>query len=217
MSLDLVTTHESVGVSRLTERYRKPLISALLASWLSEVQALELVLHDLLTKRSPATAEGPVLDLLGNIVGQPRQGRTDDQYRLWIAARILVNRSSGLAAQLLAIAVKLTGQSVQLREYTRRAVVVYCHGPIVGADGVEIAKLLALAKASGVQLHFIWWDTSAPFRFSSSGGTALSSPRGFGAGRLAAVSDGRNMHFEPGVEPFPGEEDDDAGPLLLVL
>jgi hypothetical protein len=220
MSLELVTTHEAVGVSRLTERYRKPVISALLASWLGEAQAVELAFYDLLTNRSPATAEGPVLDLLGKIVGQPRQGRSDDQYRLWIAARILVNRSSGLPSQLLAIAVKLTGQTaIELREYAQMAVIVYCQSPIVGADGVEVAKLLRLAKAAGVQLQFVWFDTVAPFRFSTSGGSAFSSPRGLSAGRFAAVSDGRAMHFlEPAPEPEPGDEDEaGGGGFLLVL
>jgi hypothetical protein len=211
MSFALVTTHEVDGVARLTERYRKPLISALLGAWLAEVQALELVCYDLLTKRSPATAEGAVLDLLGKIVGQPREGRSDTHYRLWVAARILVNRSSGLARELLAIALKLMGDVVELREYAPRAVVITCHAPITGTDGVEVAKLLSLAKAAGVMLHFVWHDVSTAFRFAPSGTSELDSNNGFGRGRMGAVSDGRSMLFEPAtVEP-------DDGAFLLVL
>lgn len=203
----LVTTHANDGIARLTERYRKPLISALLGSWLSEVQALENASYDLLIKRSPATAEGATLDLLGKVVGQQRQGRTDEQYRLWIAARVLVNRSSGLLRQVLAIAAKLcNGQPLELREYPRASFMLYCHGPIVGADGVEIAKLLKIAKAAGVSMQFVWFDVTTAFRFSRTGAAALNSAHGLSAGRFAAVSDGRDMAFLP-----PGPEVEEVG------
>lgn len=212
--MQLVLTHETEGVARLTERYRKPIISALNASWGVDVQVIELAFWDLLTKRSPSTAQGAVLDLLGKLVGQPRQGRADNKYALWISARILVNRSSGLTKQLLALAFKLTGVPVRVQDYYPAAFILRATEPIVGSDGVEIAKLLKRAKAAGVLMNFHWFDTLTTFRCSLSGSPAYSSARGFAEGRLSAVSDGRDMDFEPPAPPVePGEL---GGSELLV-
>ncbi len=212
--MQLVLTHAAEGIARLTERYRKPLLSAMLASCLEEVQLLELSGWDLLTKRAPDTAEGKTLDLLGKLVGQSRQGRTDDGYRLWISARILVNRSSGLTKQLLALAFKLTGVPVRVQDYYPAAFILRATEPIFGSDGVEIAKLLKRAKTAGVLMNFHWFDTLTTFRCSLSGSPAYSSARGFAEGRLSAVSDGRDMDFEP--PPPPVDPGDLGGSELLV-
>jgi hypothetical protein len=210
--VNLILTHEADAVALLTDRYRQPRISALLAAWTAEVQALELAFWDLLTKRSPATAEGAVLDLLGKVVGQPRDGRTDEQYRLWIAARVLVNQSSGLAGQLIALAAKLCQVPIRIEDHYPAAFTLHAMGPIIGADGVEIAKLIVLAKAAGVQAFFHWYDTSRTFRFSVSGDSLFDSDRGFGRGRLSAISDGRAMGFLPVVPLSSG-----AGSIVVVL
>jgi hypothetical protein len=192
--MELVTTHETDGIARLTERMRKPRISALLASWLAEVQEVERASWDLLTKRSPATAEGVVLDILGKIVGQPRLSLTDELYRIWISGRILVNASSGRASQLLAIARKLCGEPVWLEEQYPGWVTLHARQPIPGDVGSEIAKLLRLAKAAGIGMHFRWSDTVHGFRFSQTGASMMGSDKGFTLSRLSAVSEGRNIY-----------------------
>jgi hypothetical protein len=209
--MELVTTHETDGVARLTERMRKPKISALLASWLAEVQEVERTSWDLLTKRSPATAEGVVLDILGKIVGQPRLSLTDDLYRIWISGRILANASSGRASQLLDIARKLAGEPVWLEEQYPGWCTLHARQPIPGDAGSEIAKLLRLAKAAGVGMHFRWSDTARGFRFSQTGASVLGSDKGFTLSRLSAVSDGREIY-----SPFAAVHKRN-GALLVVL
>jgi len=210
--MNIILTHEVDAVALLTDRYRQPKISALLAAWTAEVQALELAYWDLLTKRSPATAEGAVLDLLGKIVGQPREGRTDEQYRVWISARVLVNQSSGLSRQLIALAAKLCQVPIRIEDHYPAAFTIHAMGPVLGADGVEIAKLIVLAKAAGVQAFFRWNASSTAFRFSVSGESVYDSPRGFSSGELSAISDGRDMTYPPETET--GAPD---GALLVVL
>jgi len=211
--MNLILTHEVDAVALLTDRYRQPKISALLAAWTAEVQALELAYWDLLTKRSPATAQGAVLDLLGKIVGQPREGRTDEQYRVWISARVLVNQSSGLSRQLIALAAKLCQVPIRIEDHYPAAFTIHAMGPVVGADGVEIAQLIVLAKAAGVQAFFHWYDDSTTaFRFSVSGDSVYDSPQGFNHGRLSAISDGRDMAYHP--EPPPVAS---GGSILVVL
>lgn len=217
MSLAYVTDHESRAASRLTEQFKdKAAVVALLKTWAAQVQDIEDSVYQLQLQRGLATATGINLDLLGAIVGQPRGGRNDTQYKLWIAGRVLVNKSRGKTPQIIAIAAKLCNGPVRLREYPPAAFVIYCDRVIVGNDGVEIAKLLKIAKAAGVRMHFVWYDSPTAFRFSTSGSRAFSSSRGFTAGRLAAVSDGRDMVFGEAPPPGPGTGGD-GGALLVVL
>lgn len=180
-----ITDHAERGVARLIERYRQPKISALLASWLGEVQQLEDALYLQLTEGLTRQ-----LDVLGRIVGQPRDGRTDEVFLAWIRARIQVNRSSGKTTQLIAVAKAVGVTDVRLEEQYPAAVVVHGEAAFDWAMGNQIAKLLYAAKAAGVRLYFEWFNTATPFRFASGSSPETASPNGFNAGLLAAVSDG---------------------------
>jgi hypothetical protein len=196
--------HVARGVDRLIERYRKPRTSALLASWLTEVQAAEDALWQLYVERSLATAEGAQLDVLGSIVGQPREERSDDVYRVWISARNLVSRSSGRATELVAIARKLVPPpadvgAVRLEEYYPAALTIRITSPVTLELGYQIAHMLFLAKAGGVKLQMIWMETPAlAFRMAPSPDTStLDSPHGFDGGVFATVSDGATIPVTP--------------------
>ena len=160
MSLAYVADHKTRAAALLTEQFKSNgEIVALLKSWAAQVQGTEDVAYDLRLQRALDSATGVSLDLLGAIVGQGRGGRTDAQYRLWIAGRVLVNKSRGKAPQLIAIAAKLVNGPVRLREYFPAAFTIYCDRVITGSDGVEVAKLLKIAKAAGVRMHFVWYDS----------------------------------------------------------
>lgn len=60
-----------------------------------QMQEIENVLLDLLSAFYINTAVGAQLDIVGGIVGETRQNRTDDDYRDGIYFRIFVNNSSG--------------------------------------------------------------------------------------------------------------------------
>ena len=191
--------HVARGVARLIERYRKPRTSALLESWLAEVQEAEDALWQLLVDRSLATAEGDQLDVLGKIVGQPREGRSDDVYRLWISARNMVLRSSGRTEEMLKIARTLVGatDTVALDEYYPAAFVMRLDGDLTLTLGYQIAYMLRQAKPAGVQFQMTWSVSAPAFRFSPDDSPVLDSPYGFDAGRFVAVGDGL---YNPPVE-----------------
>jgi hypothetical protein len=191
--IEHITDHEARGVALLIERYRKPLVSALLRSWLAEVQAVEDALWQVLTQRAINNAVGAQLDVLGRIVGQPREGLSDEQYRVWVAARALVMRSSGMVAQLFAIADKLMSAPMKLEEYYPASQLLRAQDVIDANIGRSIARMFATAKAGGVGTQFVWWATSPPFQFAPTDVVVSSSPYGFAAGALAAVSDGRYL------------------------
>jgi hypothetical protein len=194
MTVDYVADHSARGVALLTDRFRQPIISALLTSWLDEVQELEDVFADLL-----ARGIWVPLDRVGRIVGQPREGRDDTTYLAWILARVLVNRSSGKTEQIIALAKKLgLGVPVRVEEQYPAAATVHFEQPIGAQNGVQIAKLMQLAKAVGVRV-FVEWAAVAPvFRFAAGTAPELSSPHGFGVGKFAAISIGGDVEFAEG-------------------
>lgn len=215
MSLEHVTDHEARGAARLTEQFKyQPAVVALLKSWLADVQEVEDAAFELQLARAVDSAEGTALDVVGALVGQGREGRSDTQYRIWIKGKVLVNRSRGRPHQLIAIAAKLAKGTVEFVEYYPAAFTIWATEPVLGSDGVEIAKLLQLARAGGVTGHFSWFDDDQSFAFSDSGELVENNALGFGQGRMAAVSDGRDMVFEPDVVIPPS---DGSGAILVVV
>jgi|SRR5262245_58163108 len=192
--------HVARGVSRLIERYRKPRTSALLASWLDEVQQAEDALWQLLVERWVTTAVGVQLDVLGRIVGEPRRNRDDDTYRIWISARNMVTRSSGKTTEILAIARTLAGPIVDiaLEEYYPAAFLVRLSGTFTLDEGYQIAYQLKQAKPAGVLFGMTWAAAADTFRFAPGDTPVASSPRGFDSGPFAVVADGS---FIPDVSP----------------
>ena len=73
----------------------KPAIEAFINAYAAQTQELEYVLSDLCTKRTVFVAVGAQLDVVGKLVGEARNGASDDIYRLRILARIIANSSSG--------------------------------------------------------------------------------------------------------------------------
>ena len=56
---------------------------------------LDQLEDDTLSERDPGEASGDLLDLLGEIVREPRQGRDDDAYRIYLYIAIQRKRSNG--------------------------------------------------------------------------------------------------------------------------
>lgn len=192
------------GLGQLLEQFkRKPVIAAWLTSYLRQFDLLQVVTSDLRLLRTLEDATGEQLDVIGKIVGKARGALTDEPYRAWLRGKILANRSSGKARELVAIVKVVTDPTVRVRVrddamiappgiYSPATFLLEVLDPISGDVGTELAKLVALAaRAAGVNGQMLWFDTAASFRFGAVSGTPeAASPNGFGAGRLAAASDG---------------------------
>lgn len=104
--------HVTDGLNRLCQQFKdKPNIVALLTIFLQRYQDLETAFWQLLTQRGIYVAEGVQLDAIGKIVGQPRNGLGDDDYRRYIFARILTDKSDGIIEDLIAIALMVLNDS----------------------------------------------------------------------------------------------------------
>lgn len=172
--------HVEQGLDRLLERFKgRPKLEALLRVLLARVQHLDDVIWDLYVGFWIDTAIGAQLDALGNIVGEPRLGRADALYRLYIRARIRINRANGKVSDTLQVArliIEPTATLEYIPEYPA-AYRVRVTGTMVSAANIE--RILVQVKPAGVgltteviaSLDFAFiWDTPTPFTNGWDGG-----------------------------------------------
>lgn len=96
--------HAGQAVALLTDEGREvQTLVELLRDVGGSVQAIEDAFWQLYTERSLDDATGAQLDNLGTLVGQPRNGYGDADYRTHLRARVKANRSSGNPDAILEI------------------------------------------------------------------------------------------------------------------
>lgn len=105
-----IADHEDRAVDVLTEkRSAQPLTEDITRALTRPVQTVEDVAFDLGAVLKIGGATDVWLDRLGAIVGEPRLGLGDAQYRGFIQARLQINRSQGERERLIRIAQLMTG------------------------------------------------------------------------------------------------------------
>lgn len=147
------------ALDRLIQQYKTPKTEALVGAVATPAQDLEDALNQLLTQRWITTAIGAQLDVLGAIVGQPRDNLDDGSYRLFLQARVLVNRSSGGPEELYKIfkVVLSSMATMELRYFQPAAFTMTIHGVAITNDLAAIlAQLLKSARAAGISAQLIW-------------------------------------------------------------
>lgn len=201
---DLVTipSYYNEAISRLTHQFvNRPRIYALIAAYMAQVQLLEdnmyAVFIERLIQNNPT---GDLLDKLGEIVGQPRDGQLDPEYRIFITARIKTNRSDGHRETLIAITNLLINMSgpIKVREFQPKAVEIEVDNVPVNPF-IIWHEFLEQAKAAGTNLKFFFSMTTSALtlKFGSViplAVTLTSTQRfgsvyvvGLGGGKLAGV------------------------------
>ncbi len=110
MTITHILDHDQRAINRLVSALiSDPLWQSLLIALVSEHQALEDVFFELFDERLLINAEGVQLDNYGVLVGQRRNGLTDDEYRAVLSTRILANRGSGQIPNITKALSDLTG------------------------------------------------------------------------------------------------------------
>jgi len=87
----------------LVSMFQQPNIQAMVTISAEEMQEAEDSFYHLIVENYVDTAVGRQLDVWGIIVGEPRNGLTDGEYRGFINARILTNLSETTIDELTAI------------------------------------------------------------------------------------------------------------------
>lgn len=172
MPLEHVTTHLETARARLLESYRdKPNFDAIQASYMAEVQALEDAIHETISKSYLPSAEGKQLEIIGRIVGEARNGRIDSLYKLWIAARIIINASQGHVNDIIKALRAVTSASFTIKEYAPAYIEIRFADSIPGL-AAAYAEIAFAAKSGGIRLSVFWpiaAGSNGPFTFKNIG------------------------------------------------
>jgi len=180
-----VSDHCTVAASRFIQYLRdKPILTALLCEFVKPLNELETAFFALLNERSIDSAVGVQLDGIGTILNKPRNGRTDDAYRVVLRVELLVLRSNGKREELIEIVLTFLGAgfSLNIQSAYPAGVCYEIVEDISAFDPLEIAELLGRAKAGGVklQLKYALSPQTSVFKFSSQvNAIDTSSLRGF--------------------------------------
>lgn len=165
--------YEARALSKMAQQFpRDGTVAGLVGVGARRWQALEDALYSLVAAFDLDTAVGAQLLVLGAIVGQEKGGLDDDTYRLYIRARIIVNRSSGTAEELLAIGRLLsTGGNVHYFPSPIAGYALLMEGPV--EHGELIAQLILKASAAGVNGIVVWEDVDPSETFTLDIGPGL--------------------------------------------
>lgn len=168
MALDYAT----IAQGRLTGQFESsPKLRALVAAMVSTLATLEATADDLKAKRWIDTAEGAQLDGCGAIVGEARQGRTDEQYRLAIKYRIFANTSQGTPSDLIKGIKFLTSPSdCQYLEMYPAGAMLFTNGALISSNIQSEIQSISPAGISDVPVAVSY--TAKPMRFGKATGMA---------------------------------------------
>jgi hypothetical protein len=114
-------------------------IEKLLGILIEPSQSVEDALQQLMYYRFVDTAVGAQLDIIGRIVGQSRDGLSDDDYRRYIRARVAVNNSNGTFKDLLTVAFLVVYDETAYFEATNSGIATV----ILRVRGIAISQALA--------------------------------------------------------------------------
>lgn len=153
------TDHTADAVSMLLEQFRPATkLQGWLTAYIDQIQEIETALDPLISAREIDNATGITLDNLGSVVGESRKGRADALYRVYIKVRILVNRSTGTAGELMTVAqliAEQTAQDVWYQENDPKTVFIRARN-FADSYPDETAALLRLAKPAGTRLVYVY-------------------------------------------------------------
>ncbi len=190
------TDHAERMVARLIEFFRKPRNSAWLRDVVGpQIQSIEDAIAVLFEAFDVNTATGKTLDLLGGVVGELRNDRDDDAFRVAVRTRTLVNQSEGTIEELNQIIESADPTlATTLQEYYPAALVARWFGTWSEIGPKDLYILLRQAKPAGVMFHAVLANnTATDFRWSTvanagnSTSQSFSSVAGGDGGELQAV------------------------------
>lgn len=186
------TDYVGQGLKRLLNMYQgKPRMEAWVRSYLRQFQEIEDAAFVFLLARMLQTglAKDDLLDKIGKIVGQGREGFDNDTYTLMIQARIQANRSDGKREQIIKIVSLLAPNvPVRVKNFQPATIEVEALGPMLVPPDVAEREFLRGAPVGGVKLFFI--NSPEPVENTFTWGDASTYPvEGDGMGWGDAVSD----------------------------
>lgn len=148
---------------------RSPKLNGLVRCLVKPFQYVLDTIEGLHRGRYIDNAYGQRLEVLGDIVGQPRRGMSDDDYRAWINVGIKLNIGSGTPENILAILNILyrLKPNFLMHEYQPNDV-VFTLLSLPMAPLKAVLDIVRSATPITTSCHFIRADLATHFRFDVS-------------------------------------------------
>jgi hypothetical protein len=144
-----------LGLSRNIDFLDKENFNKLLKLFLEEIQELEVATLSIADQKNIQTAVGEWLDYIGKIVGQPREGRIDAEYRSALLLKIAANSSDGTPNTIIDITKQFTGAvSSRIIDYFPASFFNVLEIP-EGVSTEGFSKLIDQIKPAGVSVTLI--------------------------------------------------------------
>lgn len=204
-----IADHAGDAVDRLPQRYKDPAKTwtgfwagnpqataweTVIRAFSGPAQEIESIMQSMLSGRTLSGSTGVNLDRIGQIVGEERQGRVDDDYRTAIYAQIAENNSDTTARDLLNIVALFVDDeldNVKIGETFPAAIRVYVYVTGTVLDPQALTDSLSSAKAAGVKLEVIRVPPADYFGFDSDpSATGFATIAGGGGGSYATMYEG---------------------------
>ena len=185
--VDYNTTRIEEAQSLWTHQLKaKDVIDAITAAVVQQSQDKEQVLYQLRQRLDIDTQVGVQLDKIGVLVGQPRQGLLDDIFRLWLKARIRVNRSSGSNKDMYQVAELVLGTTIAIYlEHIPVGHLLHVPGKFPYADIVAVQRILQDTSPVAVPFYLQYAFGTYDRIETASGSTPVAaSNNGLDNGRL---------------------------------
>jgi hypothetical protein len=178
--------HVAEAIDHLIELFKYgPRNQAIVAALVGQFQELENAAYQLKQAFDLDTAIGLQLDILGEVLGEDRKGRDDDDYRAALRVVILVSKSHGTIPQLLSIAQGMSpSASVNITEPGTMTLQINL-STLGSATLRTVFDMLKRAKAGGVRLLVTYGGVIGAVDGTPAGGiigAADGSPAGFTIG-----------------------------------
>lgn len=156
-----VLDHRALHAARVTERFKgKTKFLALLDAFAKQAQEVEDAYQQLYTLRNIALGTGDTLDQIGDVIGQPRNGLSDNDYKPYLYARVATNNSQGLVDDLIRIVRAIAADSdatIEVEQFAVATVVVRLLDPGTSYPASLFAAAISFlreAVAAGVRIIF---------------------------------------------------------------
>lgn len=148
-----------------------------------EMQEIEDMLDEFKLKRSISFAEGAQLNIIGEIVGESRNGKSDSAYLEAIRLKIRLNLTAGKVNTVIEYVIdKTNSTTVRLVEHFPAGIVLYVDGDQTINNFTAAVQGVKALLAAGVALRSLRYVNPSyePFALDESG----FSPSPYGAGFL---------------------------------
>lgn len=171
---DMAADHYALALDRLAQYLKgRTNVLSVLAVATARHQTIEAALQALLSDRVLSTAYGELLDVIGDIVGQPRGGMLDADYRKWINVKILALLSSGTSEEILKALSLVTpvGATLRLRDEWPAGFTVEIDDAVTTAAlAALIIAVLRLLRGAGIRGLLEWYESTDVFTFDGAAG-----------------------------------------------